>query len=100
QPLYIGGRSILMAPSAFLMNPVRWLKAISRYRATTSGGPNFAYDLCVRRIGPEQRAGLDLGNWTVAFNGAEPIRAETLERFAAAFAECGFSRSAFFPCYG
>ncbi len=100
QPLYIGGRSILMAPSAFLSSPVRWLEAISRYRATTSGGPNFAYDLCVRRIGPEQRARLDLSSWTVAFNGAEPIRAETLERFASAFADCGFSRATFFPCYG
>jgi amino acid adenylation domain-containing protein len=100
QPLYIGGRSILMAPSAFLASPVRWLEAVSRYRATTSGGPSFAYDLCLRKIGPEQRAGLDLSSWTVAFNGAEPIRAETLERFSTAFAECGFSRSVFFPCYG
>ncbi len=100
QPLYIGGRSILMSPAAFLSSPVRWLEAISRYRATTSGGPNFAYDLCVRRLGAEQRAGLDLSSWTVAFNGAEPIRAETLERFAAAFAGCGFSRETFFPCYG
>jgi acyl-CoA synthetase (AMP-forming)/AMP-acid ligase II len=100
QPLYLGGRCILMAPSAFLQSPVRWLAAISRYRATTSGGPNFAYDLCVRRIDAEQRAGLDLGSWSVAFNGAEPIRAETLERFAATFAGCGFRRQVFFPCYG
>jgi acyl-CoA synthetase (AMP-forming)/AMP-acid ligase II len=100
QPMYLGGRCILMAPSAFLQNPACWLQAISHYRATTSGGPNFAYDLCVRRIGAERRAGLDLSSWSVAFNGAEPIREETLERFAAAFAECGFRRRAFFPCYG
>ncbi|MEA2695243.1 MAG: hypothetical protein QOJ16_4630, partial [Acidobacteriota bacterium] len=100
QPLYLGARCILMSPLAFLQRPRRWLAAISRYRATTSGGPNFAFDLCVRKIPPEARAGLDLGSWTLAFNGAEPVRAETLERFAAAFAPCGFRRSAFYPCYG
>src|SRR5262249_9370263 len=100
QPLYLGGRCVLMSPSAFLQSPIRWLEAISRYRATTSGGPNFAYDLCVRRIGTEQRAGLDLSSWSVAFNGAEPVRAEPLERSAATFAECGLRRAAFFPCYG
>ena len=62
-----------MSPIHFLQQPWRWLRAISRYRATTSGGPNFAYDLCVRKITPEQRATLDLGSWQVAFNGAEPI---------------------------
>ncbi|HEY0734645.1 MAG TPA: amino acid adenylation domain-containing protein, partial [Herpetosiphonaceae bacterium] len=100
QPLYLGARCVLMSPIAFLQSPIRWLQAISRYRATTSGGPNFAYDLCVRKITPEQRATLDLSSWTVAFNGAEPVRAETLDRFAAAFAECGFRREAFYPCDG
>jgi len=100
QPLWSGGRCVLMAPAAFLQRPRRWLEAIDRYRATTSGGPNFAYDLCARRIGPAEREGLDLSSWRVAFNGAEPVRAETLERFAAAFAPCGFRRQAFFPCYG
>ena len=100
QPLYLGIPCILMAPVAFLQRPVRWLQAISRYKATTSGGPNFAYDLCVNKITPEQRATLDLSSWEVAFNGAEPIRADTLERFAATFAECGFQRQAFYPCYG
>jgi acyl-CoA synthetase (AMP-forming)/AMP-acid ligase II/acyl carrier protein len=100
QPLYLGGSCVLMAPAAFLQSPVRWLAAIGRYRATTSGGPNFAYDLCVRRINAEQRSGLDLSSWRVAFNGAEPVRVETLERFAEAFAGCGFRRQAFFPCYG
>jgi amino acid adenylation domain-containing protein len=100
QPLYVGGSCILMPPLAFLQQPRRWLEVISRYRATTSGGPDFAYDLCVRRIPPEQWDGLDLSCWTLAFNGAEPVRAATLERFAEAFAACGFDRSAFYPCYG
>jgi amino acid adenylation domain-containing protein len=100
QPLYCGGRCILMAPAAFLQRPRRWLEAISRYRGTTSGGPNFAYELCLQKIGPEAREGLDLSRWTVAFNGAEPVRADTLDRFAAAFGSCGFAREAFYPCYG
>jgi amino acid adenylation domain-containing protein len=100
QPLYAGFPVTLMSPVDFLQRPLRWLQAISRYHATTSGGPNFAYDLCVRKITPEQRATLDLSSWTVAFNGAEPIRPETLERFAEAFAPCGFRAEAFYPCYG
>ena len=100
QPLFSGSRAVLMAPLSFLQRPALWLEAISRYRATTSGGPNFAYDLCVRKVTEAEKAGLDLSGWTVAFNGAEPVRAETLERFAAAFAPCGFRREAFFPCYG
>ena len=100
QPLYLGASSILMAPTTFLQSPVRWLQAISDYRATTSGAPNFAYDLCVRRVTPAQRETLDLSSWSVAYNGAEPVRRETMERFAAAFAQCGFRREAFFPCYG
>ncbi|RCJ23039.1 non-ribosomal peptide synthetase [Nostoc sp. ATCC 43529] len=100
QPLYLGIPCILMSPVAFLQKPWRWLQAISRYKATTSGGPNFAYDLCVRKITPEQRTTLDLSSWEIAFNGAEPIRKETLEQFAATFAECGFRREAFYPCYG
>ena len=100
QPLYVGARCILLPPVAFLQRPACWLEAITRYRATTSGGPNFAYDLCVRKIRPEQRESLDLSSWTVAFNGAEPIQGETLDRFAEAFAPCGFRREAFYPCYG
>lgn len=100
QPLYLGIPCILMSPVAFLQKPLRWLQAISRYKATTSGGPNFAYDLCVRKIKPEQQLSLDLSSWEVAFNGAEPIRAETLERFAGTFSDCGFRREAFYPCYG
>ncbi|HEX3530750.1 MAG TPA: amino acid adenylation domain-containing protein [Thermoanaerobaculia bacterium] len=100
QPLYSGGRCVLMSPVAFLQKPVRWLEAISRYGGTTSGGPDFAYALCARKIGPEQREGLDLSSWSVAYNGAEPVRAETLERFSEVFAPYGFRRQAFHPCYG
>ena len=100
QPLFLGARCILMAPMTFLQRPRRWLEAISRYRGTTSGGPNFAYELCVTKIPPAERAGLDLQSWEVAFNGAEPVQAETLDRFAAAFAPAGFRPAAFLPCYG
>ncbi len=100
QPAYLGARCILLSPVAFLQRPARWLEAISRYRATTSGGPNFAYNLCVRKVREAERAGLDLSTWDVAFNGAEPVRPETLDRFAAAFAPAGFRRRAFYPCYG
>jgi amino acid adenylation domain-containing protein len=100
QPLYLGARCVLLSPMSFLQRPFRWLDAISRHRATTSGGPNFAYDFCVRKISPAQREALDLSSWTVAFNGSEPVRPETLDRFCAAFEPCGFQRRAFFSCYG
>ncbi|MEM9666011.1 MAG: aminotransferase class I/II-fold pyridoxal phosphate-dependent enzyme [Bacteroidota bacterium] len=100
QPMYSGTSCVLMAPVAFLQKPVRWLQAITKYGATHSGGPNFAYDLCVRKVTPEQRAGLDLSSWRVAYNGAEPVQAATLDRFVEAFGPHGFRRSTFFPCYG
>ncbi|MBN2702357.1 MAG: fatty acyl-AMP ligase [Methylothermaceae bacterium] len=100
QPLYVGSTAILMSPMAFLEKPVRWLKAISDYRAATSGGPNFAYDLCVRKIGAEDERDLDLSCWNLAFNGSEPVRPSTMQRFGEAFTECGFRRQTFFPCYG
>lgn len=100
QPLYAGIACHLMAPALFLQRPLRWLQAVSRLGATHSGGPDFAYDLCARRITAEQRKGLDLSRWRVAFSGAEPVRAATLERFTEAFADCGFRREAFLPCYG
>ncbi len=100
QPLYAGFPVVLMSPVSFLQRPLRWLSAISEYRATTSGGPNFAYDLCVRKTTPEQRERLDLSSWQIAFNGAEPIRAATLARFADAFAPAQFRPQSFFPCYG
>ena len=100
QPVFTGFPCTLMAPTAFLQRPFRWLEAISRYRGTASGGPNFAYELCVRKIPPAEREKLDLSSWEVAFNGAEPVRPETMERFTGAFAGCGFRRRAFHPCYG
>src|SRR6185369_8297650 len=100
QPLYVGATCVLMSPVSFLQRPRRWLEVITDYRATTSGGPNFAYDLCVRKIPAAERDGLDLSSWKVAFNGAEPVRSETMERFAAAFSSHGFQKRAFYPCYG
>ncbi len=100
QPIYVGFPCILMPPVAFLMKPIRWLKVIAKYRATISGGPNFAYDLCQQKIKPEQLENLDLSSWQVAFNGAEPVKAKTLEQFANKFAPCGFAKNAFYPCYG
>ena len=100
QPLYGGFPCVLMPPATFLQSPYRWLKAISDYRGTTSGAPNFAYELCIQKITPEQLENLDLSSWTVAFNGAEPIRSETLGRFWEKFAPCGFRAEAFYPCYG
>ncbi|MGF1937067.1 MAG: beta-ketoacyl synthase N-terminal-like domain-containing protein [Nostoc sp. ChiQUE02] len=100
QPLYGGFPTALIPPMAFLQNPFRWLQAISRYQGTTSGGPNFAYDLCVQKATPEKLANLDLSSWKLAFTGAEPIREQTLKRFADTFAPCGFRYEAFYPCYG
>jgi acyl-CoA synthetase (AMP-forming)/AMP-acid ligase II len=90
----------LMAPMDFLARPVRWLRAISRYRADTSLGPNFAYEMCVDRIGDEECEGLDLSCWQRAFSSAEPVRARTIERFSRKFAPFGFRREAFYPAYG
>ncbi|MBW4630466.1 MAG: AMP-binding protein [Iphinoe sp. HA4291-MV1] len=100
QPLYGDFPVTLMSPQTFLQKPFHWLKAISKYKATTSGGPNFAYDLCVDKITPEQRSQLDLSSWEVAFSGSEPVRAQTIERFSGTFEDCGFRRNAFYPCYG
>ncbi|MGF1478106.1 MAG: fatty acyl-AMP ligase [Cyanophyceae cyanobacterium] len=100
QPLYVGFPMVLMSPIALTQKPWRWVQAISRYRITTSGGPNFAYDLSWRSSTPEQREQLDLSCWELAFSGAEPVRAETLEQFAATFAPCGFRSQALYPCYG
>jgi acyl-CoA synthetase (AMP-forming)/AMP-acid ligase II len=90
----------LMAPEEFVMHPLRWLKAISLTRASHSGGPNFAFDICVDRTTPEQREGLDLSCWKSAMNGAEPIRPESIERFLEAFGPYGFDSDALQPCYG
>lgn len=99
-PIYRGTPSVLMSPVSFLQWPARWLRAISDYRGTHSGGPNFAYDLCVERIPRAVREGLDLSSWRVAFSGAETVRWETLERFAREFGHNGFDARSFYPCYG
>ena len=99
-PIYRKWPCYVMSPLDFLQHPLRWLKAMSKYRATYSVGPNFAYDLCARKVTPEQRALLDLSNWKAAANGSEPIRIETLERFVEAFRECGVDWSLFKSGYG
>lgn len=100
QAIYIGQPFIFMAPNAFLQKPIRWLKAIEKYQVRVSGAPNFAYQLCVDRITEEERQNLDLSCWEVAFNGAEPVRASTLEQFCQTFSISGFDQHAWYPCYG
>jgi acyl-CoA synthetase (AMP-forming)/AMP-acid ligase II/3-oxoacyl-(acyl-carrier-protein) synthase/acyl carrier protein len=99
-PAYKGFHAYLMSPAAFIQKPLRWLAALSKYGATHSAAPNFAYDLCVRKIGPAERAGLDLSRWAVTLNSAEPVRRATIERFADAFGPCGFRLEAFCPGFG
>ena len=99
-PVSVGFRSVLMAPATFLRQPRRWLEAIHAYRATCAGAPDFAWDLCARRVTQADKAWLDLSCLTVAYNGAEPVRAATVRRLFAAFAECGLKPGAIFPCYG
>lgn len=100
QAVWVGGRCILISPQAFLQDPLRWLRAISKYKATVNGGPDFAYDLCARRTRPGSAENLDLTSWRHAYNGSEPVRAATIERFADAFRDYGFRREAFYPVYG
>ncbi len=99
-PLYMGVQSILITPSTFLKRPGVWLSAITQFGGTVSGGPNFGYELCVRRLNAEQRAAFDLRAWRVAFSGAERVSPDTLRRFADAFGACGFDAKAYAPCYG
>jgi acyl-CoA synthetase (AMP-forming)/AMP-acid ligase II/lauroyl/myristoyl acyltransferase/acyl carrier protein len=98
--LYVGFPCIFMSPMAFAQRPARWLRALSRYGGTVAGAPNFAFELCATRAFPKLLAELDLSSWEVAFNGAEPIRADTLERFAQTFANCGFRAATCHPVYG
>ncbi|SIT01212.1 TauD/TfdA family dioxygenase [Achromobacter sp. MFA1 R4] len=100
QPVYVGCRVVLMTPKYFLERPLRWLDAISTYRATVSGGPDFAYRLCVERVTPEQIGRLDLSHWRIAFSGAEPVRNDTVDGFAALCAPAGMPRQTIYPCYG
>ncbi len=99
-PIHRGIPCVVMSPASFVQRPLRWLQAISRYRATHSGGPNFAYEHCARRIPEGQLAGIDLSSWRMAGNGAEPVRARTLTDFADRFAPLGFRAESFHPSYG
>jgi 8-amino-7-oxononanoate synthase/acyl carrier protein len=98
--MFYGRPAVLMSPMAFLQKPIRWLRGITKYGTTISGGPNFAYELCTDKITDDQLAGLDLSSWEVAFNGAEPVRADTLARFTERFAPYGFRPESHYPCYG
>lgn len=100
QPLYLGIPTHLLSPGSFVERPARLLKAISRYKATTCGMPNFGYAHCLQRVRDTELEGVDLSQWLVAFNGAEPIRSRTLHEFAERFAPWGFRRDAIYPCYG
>ena len=100
QVVYAGVFVILMAPMDFIRRPVQWLQAISKYRASISGAPNFAYDLCVERVKDEDLTEIDLSSWRLAFNGSEPVKVDTMERFANKFGKAGFRRDSFYPCYG
>lgn len=99
-PIHDGYPVTFMSPFSFLKRPLRWLRAVSEHKATFSGGPNFAYELCATRISEQERDELDLSAWRVAFSGAEPVRLDTIDRFARTFATVGFGRRAFYPCYG
>jgi FkbH-like protein len=99
-PVQAGCQCVMMTPEAFLRSPARWLRAISKYRGTVSGGPNFAYELCTRRIAASESEGLDLSSWQTAFNGAESVRPDTLRSFHERFSASGFKSSSFMPCYG
>lgn len=100
QSLYLGALCVLMAPVSFMQRPLSWLRAIHDYRAEVAGGPNFAFDLCVKRHRPDEMRGIDLSCWKVAFNGAEPVRANTIDRFASTFAPYGFDAKSIQPAYG
>ena len=100
QPVFCGGSCTLLAPPAFLQRPMLWLEAITQDQATISGGPDFAYDVCARKISADEARGLNLSSWDVAFTGAEAVRSRTLNHFAEKFAPAGFRRTSFFPCYG
>lgn len=100
QTVYLGATCTLMDPVDFVQKPIRWLKAVSDYQATFSGAPNFAYELCATKITEEQMEGLDLSSWKAAFNGAEPVLHETIEKFYQRFRSVGFRKNVLCPCYG
>lgn len=100
QPLFVGYPTVLLDPTAFIQSPIRWLTLMSQFKATITGAPNFAYDLCVRQTTEEQRQGLDLSHWNVALNGAEPVSVNVMQRFAEIYQPFGFNPAAFYPSYG
>lgn len=100
EPLFSGCLGVMMPPATFLQQPIKWLEAISKYKGTHSGGPNVGYDLCVQKVTPEQVQALDLSSWASAYNGAEPINADSLKAFSEKFAPSGFKSHYFYPCYG
>jgi len=100
QPVYAGFPTTLLSPKTFLQKPLRWLKLITEKKATTSGGPNFAYDLCVKKITEAEKEELDLSSWEVAFNGSERVNPKTIEEFSKSFKSAGFRRDSFLSCYG
>ena len=100
QPLYLGTSTVLMSPASFLQKPVRWVSAVSRFKARTTGGPNFAFDLCARKVTEKQKAALDLSCLELLYCGSEPIEARVLDRFVETFRECGLRREALYTCYG
>ncbi len=99
-PVYLGVHSVIMSPKRFIQNPQCWLEALSYYKGTIGGAPNFAYDLCLKKIHPEAIEGLDLSSWRIAFNAAEAVNPKTLTHFSTAFLGAGFKETAFYPCYG
>ena len=99
-PIFIGYRTVIMSPASFLRQPARWLQAVTQYNGTIIGAPNFAYDLCARKVTDEEKSEIDLASLVTAYNAAEPVRAKTLQEFYEAFARCGFRRNAFFTYYG
>jgi 1-acyl-sn-glycerol-3-phosphate acyltransferase len=98
--MYLGFPVVLMSPLAFLSRPSSWLRAIHRHGGTISGGPNFSYELCLRRIQDSELEGVDLSSWRFAFNGAEPVSPETLAAFEERFAKFGFRKNVLSPVYG
>ena len=100
QPLYMGCQLVFTSPLTFLQKPLSWLRMISKYKINTSGGPNFAFDLCVKKATEKDKESLDLSSWKVAFVGSEPVRKSMLEDFSECFAPCGFLKGSLYPAYG
>lgn len=99
-PLFCGVPARIISPMHFILNPINWLNLVSKYDAVLSGGPNFSFNYCISKISDEQKKGLDLSQWFVCINGAEPIHSKTIDNFVKSFSPCGFSINTFYPAYG